>query len=274
LRIRFQYQTGSSLAYSIERLSDGTFWDFATTGVTAGTFTASPATLVQALPEDSANFLGRYKVTLATPALQFTDGGYCVTIHNANAANQVVGELSLVMHAADDAPVFGTGGGTDPWLTQLPGTYLAGSAGAILGGNLDAAVSSRLATAGYTVPDNTDIAALVASVGIGLHTELDAVKLQTDKLTFTGSNLNTNMQVNSDKTGYQLAASGMDAIPVEAGVNARQALVPILAAAAGAISGAGTGSIVIRGGNVNTTRITASTDSSGNRTSVTLSLPL
>ena len=78
---------------------------------------------------------------------------------------------------------------------------------------------------------------------------------------------------NNDKTGYKLASDGIDAIAVEAGVNARQALSPILAASAGVLSGAGTGTIVIKGGNVATTRITASTDANGNRTSVTLTLP-
>ena len=48
LRIRFQYPTGSSLGYSIERLSDGTFFDFADS-----TFKATPATLIASLPEDT-----------------------------------------------------------------------------------------------------------------------------------------------------------------------------------------------------------------------------
>jgi hypothetical protein len=77
----------------------------------------------------------------------------------------------------------------------------------------------------------------------------------------------------TDKTGYSLAVAGLDAVVVEAGVNARQALSPILAAAAGVLAGAGTGTIIIKGGNVATTRITASTDASGNRSSVTLNLP-
>jgi hypothetical protein len=274
LRIRFQYLTGATLGYSIERLSDGTFWDFASSGGTAGTFTANPTTLIQPLPEDTVNFVGRYKATLAsTPGAQFTDGTYAVTIHNTVASNQVAAELSVVMHGGDDAPVFPSGAGGDPWGTPLPGSYGAGTAGAILGGRLDAQVSSRLAGSAYTAPDNSDIAALVASVGTGLHSELDAVKTQTDKLTFTGSNINTNVQVNADKTGYSLGSSGLDAIVVETGVNARQALSPILAAAAGVLSGAGTGTVIIKGGNVNTTRIIASTDSNGNRTSVTLSLP-
>lgn len=78
---------------------------------------------------------------------------------------------------------------------------------------------------------------------------------------------------NADKAGYLLASAGLDAIQVEAGVNVRQALSPILAATAGVLSGAETGTIVIQGGNVAVTRITATTDSVGNRTSVVLSLP-
>jgi hypothetical protein len=70
-----------------------------------------------------------------------------------------------------------------------------------------------------------------------------------------------------------LAPGGLDAIPVESGVNARQALSPILAASAGVVLGAGTGTVVIKGGNSAITRITATTDNAGNRTAVTLALP-
>src|SRR6516162_4467321 len=99
LRIRFQYPTGSSLGYSIERLVDGTFFDF-----NSSAFTATPSVPITALPEDQGNFLGRYKVTLtSTPAAQFTDGDYAVTIHNTASGNIVVGELAVVMHAGDDA---------------------------------------------------------------------------------------------------------------------------------------------------------------------------
>jgi hypothetical protein len=78
---------------------------------------------------------------------------------------------------------------------------------------------------------------------------------------------------NIDKTGYSLSPAGLDAVLVEAGVNARQALSPILAASAGVLLGAGTGTIVIKGGNAAVTRITATTDNADNRTAVTLSLP-
>lgn len=242
LRIRFQYQSGSSLGYSIERLSDGLYFDFSPTGLTAGSFTGSPTTRVASLPEDSGDFTGRYKATLATtPATQFSDGGYCVTIHNTASSNAVVAELEIEMHGGDDAPVFpGSSGGADPWAVPLPGSYPAGSAGSLVGTNLDVRVSTRSTFAGGAV------ASITAPVTVG---------------------------TNNDKSGYILAPSGLDMISIESGVNARQALCPILAAAAGTLTGAGTGTIVIKGGNVATTRVTANSDSSGNRTNVTLALP-
>ncbi len=237
IRIRYQYPAGSALGYSIERLSDGTFFDFS-----SAAFAAAPTTLIAALPEDTGSFAGRYKATLAaTPAAQFTDGDYAVTIHNT-ATNTVAGELAVVMHSGNDATVTpGPGGaGTDPWAAALPGGYPAGSAGAILGGNLDARVSSRSVFAGGAV------AGVTAPVTVG---------------------------TNYDKTGYSLAAAGLDSITVETGVNARQALSPILAASAGVLIGAGTGTIVVKGGNTALTRVTATTDNAGNRTAVVLSLP-
>lgn len=49
------------------------------------------------------------------------------------------------------------GSAGDPWATMVPGAYGSGTAGNIVGNRLDVAVSTRLATAGYTAPDNADI---------------------------------------------------------------------------------------------------------------------
>jgi len=236
LRIRYQYPTGTSLGYSIERLRDGAFLDFSDS-----TFKPTPMSLIASLPEDIGSFSGRYKTTLTpTPVSQFTDGDYVVTVHNGGSANVAVAQLAVVMHAGDDSTVLQGGTAPDPWASPLPGAYSPGTAGAILGGNLDAKVSTRSTYAGGPV------ASVTSPVIIGS---------------------------NNDKSGYMLAPTGLDAVPVESGVNVRQALSPILAASAGALLGAGTGTIVVKGGNVATTRITASTDNAGNRTAVVLSLP-
>lgn len=62
----------------------------------------------------------------------------------AIASHLTAGTTGLALNSAGSAG--------DPWNTALPGAYAAGTAGKILGTNLDATVSSRLATAGYTVP--------------------------------------------------------------------------------------------------------------------------
>ena len=77
----------------------------------------------------------------------------------------------------------------------------------------------------------------------------------------------------ADKTGFSLSATGFDAVLVEGSINARQALSGILAAAAGVVAGAGSGTVIIKAAGGTTTRITAQTDNAGNRTTVVLALP-
>jgi hypothetical protein len=142
--------------------------------------------------------------------------------------------------------------GSDPWATPLAGNYPPGTAGAILGGNLDTKVSS--------IKNKTD----------GLPTAFPA-NFQT--LAVDATTGGVSVLVNQDKSGYNLGSAGLDAIQVENGINARQALSPILAASAGLVSGAGSGTIMITGGNTSVTRILATTDKLGNRSAVTLTLP-
>lgn len=100
----------------------------------------------------------------------------------------------------------------DPWATALPGSYVSGTAGYILG----------------------------------------------------------------NKTGFSLAAAGLDAVVVETGVNARQALAMIGSAVAGKASGLDTSTAVyyaMGASGTTTARITATTDANGNRTATTLTIP-
>jgi hypothetical protein len=55
----------------------------------------------------------------------------------------------------------------DPWATSLPGAYASGTAGYIVGTNLNATVSSRLASASYTAPTTPPTA-------IAIRQEIDA----------------------------------------------------------------------------------------------------
>lgn len=77
-----------------------------------------------------------------------------------------------------------------------------------------------------------------------------------------------------NKTGYSLAATGLDAVVIETGMNARQAMSVIASAVAGILSGAGTTTVVIKAAQEGTTtRISATCDADGNRSAITLTLP-
>lgn len=72
----------------------------------------------------------------------------------------------------------------------------------------------------------------------------------------------------------ELQADGLDQVIVETGVNVRQALSPIAAAAAGVLAGAGTTNVTIQAlNNPGTQRIQATVDLLGNRSTVVLTLP-
>lgn len=76
------------------------------------------------------------------------------------------------------AALAAAGGGGDPWATALPGAYGAGTAGKIIGDNINATVSSR-----------------------ATQTSVDAVKAKTDPLTFTQPNIvDANIQRINDIT--------------------------------------------------------------------------
>ena len=77
----------------------------------------------------------------------------------------------------------------------------------------------------------------------------------------------------ADKTGHKLAADGVDLVVIEAGINLRQANALGLSALAGKLSGADTTTVTIKGAGNSTTRILATVDSSGNRSSMTLTPP-
>ncbi len=76
-----------------------------------------------------------------------------------------------------------------------------------------------------------------------------------------------------DKTGFSLAAAGLDSVVIEAGLNARQAMSLIASACVGVLAGAATTTVTIKGAGVATQRVSATVDSNGNRSAVTLAPP-
>ena len=139
-----------------------------------------------------------------------------------------------------------------------------------------------LATVGYTLPGGSRTTSGVSELaaGTGIYgasiTHADTISGAMMWDTGGGSPVYASEEINT-LAGYKLASDGLDSITVETGVNARQALSPILAASAGVISGASnssTMSIIVKAANNSaTTRIAATADRYGNRSSVTLTLP-
>lgn len=75
-------------------------------------------------------------------------------------------------------------------------------------------------------------------------------------------------------TAVLLGSAGMDAVTVETGLNARQAISVIVSTTGGKVSGAGTGTETFRNAVADTAnRVVATVDSSGNRTAITYNLP-
>ena len=81
------------------------------------------------------------------------------TDHLATAMEQDGAVYRFTTNALEQAP---SGTASDPWAVLVPGAYGAGTAGKILGTNLDATVSSRMPTSSYVAPDNAGIAGIKA----------------------------------------------------------------------------------------------------------------
>ena len=123
----------------------------------------------------------------------------------------------------------------------------------------------------------TEIAAIYsrlgAPAGASMSADIAAIKAETAAI-LDDTGTSGVVVASGSKTGYSLAAAGLDSIVVETGVNGRQALSAIASACAGVASGLATTTAVYRAAaNSGTTRITATVDADGNRSAVTLNLP-
>lgn len=103
----------------------------------------------------------------------------------------------------------------------------------------------------------------VGTPGSTVNLSATTVKTLTDDVTVA----------TASKTGYALSAAGVDAIldeVVEGTYTMRQMLKVMAAALVGKVSGGGTTTIVFKGVDGSTSRVTATVDANGNRSSVTL----
>lgn len=171
----------------------------------------------------------------------------------------------------------------------------ANSIGKLLVDNINATISSRLASASYTAPDNSSITAIkaktdnlpsdpadasdvaasfstvnatLATIAGYIDTEVGAIKAKTD-------NLPTDP---ADESSIQAAIAALNNISVadllgatiEGSYDLTEVLRILLAAVAGKSTGGGTTSVAFRDTSDSKDRIAATVDSNGNRTAITL----
>lgn len=205
---------------------------------------------------------------------------------NLTASYRRAQSASVAIPAADLATVSDawTAGGwkeTDP--VNRPGEYRFDVPDAAFATGVDHVTIAIKAAGAYVFYERFALESVgskevydrIGAAGAGLTavaqaSSVTAIQSQTDKLQYDASN-----NVKAVSSGLvKLSSDGLDNIVVETGVNARQALSPILAAAAGVLAGAATTTVTIAAGNQpSVNRITATVDSSGNRSAVTLNLP-
>lgn len=139
----------------------------------------------------------------------------------------------------------------------------------------EVALVDTLTTYTGNTPQTGDSFARIGSTGSGLSSLAPAATaLSTVQWTNTRAAFLDNLSGGAVAlaSGVVLASAGLDAVVVEIGLNARQALSIIASAAGGTSTGALTGHPVYAGAGVATTRITA-TASGGDRSAVTLNIP-
>ncbi|MGE4074976.1 MAG: hypothetical protein AB7F22_05455 [Reyranella sp.] len=163
----------------------------AVTEIQSGLATSAAVAAVQA---DTDDIQSRLPAALVGGRMDASVGAMAANTLTASAlATDAVDEIvdavwdePLVGHAtagSTGAALSAAGSAGDPWSTPLPGAYGAGTAGNIIGNNLDAAVSTRLAGASYTAP--LDAAGTRSAVGLAsanLDTQLSGIQSDTNDI--------------------------------------------------------------------------------------------
>lgn len=173
------------------------------------------------------------------------------------------------------------GSAGDPWTTPLPGAYGAGTAGNIVGNNLDTTVSSRLASGSYTTPPTvtqirTEMDTNSTKMDVAVSTRLASASYTTPPTAVQNRqemDSNSTKLANLDATVSSrstLTAANVWAYVIEGSLTAQGVFRLILASVVNKLSGAATTTIKIRDLADTKDRITATVDADGNRSSVSV----
>lgn len=229
----------------------------------------------------------------ATVSSRLAASGYTAPLTATQVENAVwnATEASHLTAGTTGAALNAAGSAGDPWATTLPGSYIAGQAGYIVGHNLDAAVSTRMATFIYTAPDNADIAAIAAKLpansiadetlvinatnaimaAVGSPMQAGAaVELATSQPNYAPAKAGDAMSLTTaERTAVANALLDL-ADAIETGITPRTAIKGMVAALFGLTGTAGQNPEVYENPAGTATRLTVANDSSGNRTAVTI----
>lgn len=143
------------------------------TGNVGGNVTGSVGSVVGLTPANLDVAVSSRMATYTQPT-GFLAASFPSAVGDATAASQVTinnnviavpgntWDVTLASHltpGSTGAALNAAGSAGDPWQTALPGAYTAGQAGYIIGHNIDATISSRLATSalGFSVPGYVDV---------------------------------------------------------------------------------------------------------------------
>lgn len=144
-------------------------------------------------------------------------------------------------------------------------------------GRIDAAISTRLATAGYTAPDNADIVLIKAktdNLPANTTTTLSTLQTSVDDIP-TNAELATSQAAADDATLAAIAAISVPTVAdilagvIEGSITFKGAMRLMLAVLAGKSSGGGTSTITFRDVADAKARVTATVTVDGNRTAIT-----
>lgn len=194
----------------------------------------------------------------------------------AEIADQVWDEV-LAGHltaGSTGAALNAAGAAGDPWGTALPGAYGAGTAGKIVGDNLNATVSSRASAADLATvqadTDNIQTRLPAALVSGRMDSSVGAVAAGA----ITAAGIATGA-IDADALATDAVDEIVDGVwdeAVDGAVTARQSLRLANSANGGKLSGAATTNVLIRDLADSKDRVNATVDASGNRTAVTRDL--
>lgn len=193
-------------------------------------------------------------IAVASAAVVTSDhgaGSYARNTEPATASEVAIAVVDQTLAGHTTAGTVGgavaaSGSSGDPWSTVLPGDYDAGTAGRIIGDMIDAAISSRLAAADYTAPENpsdyarNDVAPDWYDSSGGSLTAEEVWAYENRNL--TASALDAILVADNLTSGRYVDTDGN---PVTQ-LNLRQAVALLLAASAGDRSGIGTREIIAK----------------------------